>query len=101
MPKQLINAILKTIILIPGIYGLANVDFSKSNLPLKEADWHKALKIEIDEQNHFCQLTVAIIVRRDIQTKIIAVELDSSLQNFLKRDGVILKDLNIYVRGIK
>lgn len=36
MPKQLLEALLKSISFIPGINGLAAMDLSKSNTALKE-----------------------------------------------------------------
>lgn len=100
MPNQLINVILKTIILIPGIFALAPIDFAKGNAPLKEEDWYKSLSIEEQDDSSF-ELSIAIVVWKGISARIVAMELNSSVNNLLKNKGIALKRLNIYVRGIK
>lgn len=99
MPNKILNELLKTITFIPGIVGLAAMDLKKSSNALKESDWHKA--IEVSQVPKGFEVSIAIIVSKDIQTKIIAREVESSVKNLAKKNKTKLNNLNIYIRGVK
>ena len=99
MPNKILNQLLKTITFIPGIVGLAAMDLKKSNNALKESDWNKS--IEVSQVPKGFEVSIAIIVSKDIQTKMIVREVESSIRDLAKKNKTKLNDLNIYVRGVK
>lgn len=99
MPKQILEALLKSISFIPGINGLAAMDLSKTNGALKEESWEKG--ILIDETPKGLEISIAIIVEKDINTKIVAKEINQAVKVALKPGNQKLVNLNIYVRGVK
>lgn len=99
MPKQLLEALLKSISFIPGINGLAAMDLSKSNTALKEENWEKG--IQIAETSKGLEISIALIIDKDINAKIVAKEINQAVKMALKAEGIKLLNLNIYVRGVK
>lgn len=99
MPKQLLEALLKSISFIPGIVGMAAMDLSKTNGALKEESWDKG--IQIIESPKGLDVSIAIIASKDINTKIIAKEINQAVKVSMKAAGTKLSSLNIYIRGVK
>lgn len=99
MPKKLQEALLKSITLVPGIVGLAAMDLSKSNTPLKEDEWDRGMYM--NESPDGIELSIAIIVSKEINAKEIAKEINSSLMQVIGNNEAKLANLNIYMRGAK
>lgn len=99
MPNKILNSLLKTITFIPGIVGLAAMDLKKSNNSLKEPDWIKA--VSVTETSKGLNVSIAIIISREIQTKIIVKAVETSVRDLAKKNKTKIGSLNIYVRGVK
>lgn len=99
MPNKILNSLLKTITFIPGIAGLAAMDLRKSNNSLKETDWSKS--VTLTETPKGFEISIALIISKEIQAKIIAKEVESAIRNLAKINKTKLGSLNIYIRGVK
>lgn len=98
MPDKILDLIQKTITFIPGVVGLASIDFNMSNNALKESAWSKAFLV--DKTNEGLSLSMAVIVSKDIQAKIIAKEIESAVISIMKKEKINLLKLDIFVRGV-
>ena len=100
MSETLQEELLKMISFIPGVVGLASADLTKSNMSLPEARWANGVDVEMITEGKY-SVSIAIIVNKDIKTKIVVSEIESSVSSLFKKNKLRLSDLNIFVRGVK
>lgn len=99
MHELLINEIIKVTSFVPGLNGLANVEFAEPAKLLEEAEWNKS--ISLVETNQGMNITIAIFVSSDVRTKIIVSELSSAIKSVLSKKKIKLNNILVNIRGIK
>lgn len=99
MIDKIQNEIVSLVTFIPGIEGIASIDLSKSNSPLSEEEWLKGVSI-IEGQKGY-EISIALIVKRDVASKTVSHELDSAIRVAAKQNKFKIDKINIYVRGVK
>lgn len=100
MSEKILAAIIELIASIPGIQGIASIDQSKSNQALAEEDWAKGVTVTEGAKGGI-DISIALVVKRDVSSKIIAKEIDSAIRIMAKQTKAKVDNINIYVRGVK
>ena len=99
MLEKLINEIINATSFVPGLNGLADVDFASTPKSLEEAEWSKS--VSLVDTNQGTNVTIAIFVSPDVRTKIIVSELTSAIKDVFKKNKTKLNTVLVNVRGIK
>lgn len=99
MSDKIQAAIVGLITFVPGIQGISTIDLTKSNIALNEEDWAKG--VSISEGKKGFDVSIALIIKRDVSARTISQELDSAIRIMAKQEKVKIDKINIYVRGVK
>lgn len=89
-----IDSILET---TPGIIGLVSLLDGSSK---KKDNW---IKIEDIKNNGHLEISIAIIINRNVATKNLSNEILETIKFHFKntKQDYVLKKLNIYIKGVK
>ena len=99
MSKELVQLIVNSVSFIPGIVGLSTIDLNMNRDALSEKDWPKS--VLISETDKRFEVSIAIIVSHEINSKTISKEIHSSIYSIFEKNSIKLSKINIYIRGVK
>ncbi|MGL5205340.1 MAG: Asp23/Gls24 family envelope stress response protein [Metamycoplasmataceae bacterium] len=95
---SLSDNVIKNLSTVPGILGYCNID--STNQELKDSkSWSKAVSITLNDK--VVHINVAIIISIDSTINNISKQIKEQSVFWLKKMGLKLGFLNIYVKGVK
>lgn len=99
MNEQIKKQILEIIMQVPGIAGLSSSKLESGAEELGSHELSEAMSILETEKG--MDVSIFVIISKGIKATIIANEIRSSVQELAKRNGVELKNVSVFIRGVK
>lgn len=99
MTTKIKKILLKKVSFVPGLVGLAPIDFSIKTKTLSEDKLSEGMSFEDTPKGVL--IRIAIIIDIDIRAKLVVREINSAVKTICKNNNEQLNKVLIYVMGVK
>lgn len=100
MELELVNSIIKSILQLPGLAGIASIDFEDDGSPLNSGDYQKGISI-IKRADNKHIVNVAVILLDGTRAKGVVNDASYAIKNVMSKSQLNVESINIYIRGVK
>ena len=100
MNLEIVDGIINAVVNVPGVYGLAPIDFSTESKKLEDGELANSISLVEDVDSKKINLMIAIFVSSEMNSKNIVKEVSSKIdKHFVKLDEKLGK-VTVYIRGV-
>ena len=99
MTADIQEKIIKSIMRVPGLVGLSNLDITKSANKLKEGKYDKG--VTCVETSTGVIVKVFVVISKNARVKIVSNEISESIESIFKKEKTKIGQILIYVRGVE
>lgn len=99
MNASLILELTKYITTVPGVLGLASLDFNEPENRLEDIDVKKSINVRNEEDA--TKVSAAIIISSEIPSKTIVKEVIKIIKSTFKNNNKEASNILVYIRGVE